>query len=109
MNTQGWIRGLIAFNSPLDKFLTFVTNTISKEFEFEANIIKDDNSYILCFDKYKIEILKKDITNLQKKGPYALDKYLLESFKKQGLKFDYHRSQYIEYCYGIMYSSAPEV
>jgi len=101
VNTQGWIRGLIAYNSPVEKFINFVLNTISNEFEFEFSILDNDNSYIFNFDKYIVEVLKTDTINLQTLGPYALDKYLLESLKKQGFNFDCHRSQYIEYCYGI--------
>lgn len=98
MNTQGWIRGLIAHNSPIDKFVHYVTNTITKEFEFQSKIIEGDNSYIFCFDKFTIEVLKTDIYKLQKKGPYALDNYILNVLKKKGLKIDPDRSQYIEYC-----------
>lgn len=101
MNTQGWMRGLIAFNSPLDKFVNFVSNTISKEFELKLKVIKENKSYIFCFDIYKIEVSVQELIFLQEKGPYALDKFILESLKTQGFKFNINKSQYIEYCYGI--------
>jgi hypothetical protein len=99
MNTQGWVRGLIAHNSQIDKFVYFVSNTISKEFNFQSKIVENDNSYIFCFDMFTIEVLKSDIIKLQKKGPYALDNYLLTNLKKKGLRIDINRSQYIEYCF----------
>lgn len=102
MNTQGWIRGLIAFNSPIDKFINFVSNTISQEFNFKLKLINQHNSYIFYFGSYKIEVPLQELFSLQKKDPYALDKFLLESLKAQGFRFDLHRSQYIEYCYGII-------
>lgn len=102
MNTQGWIRGLIAYNSPIEKFINFVCNTISEEFQFRFGLIKENNGYLFCFDNYSVKVSIQELEYLQKKGPYALDKFLLENLKTQGLKFDVHRSQYIEYCYGII-------
>lgn len=99
MNTQGWIRGLIAHNSPIDKFVHYVTNTITNEFQFKSEIIENENSYIFYFDNYTIEILRTDIIKLQKKGPYALDNYILNDLKKKGLKIEPDRSQYIQYCF----------
>lgn len=99
MNTQGWIRGLIAHNSQIDKFVYFVSDTITKEFEFQSKILETDDSYIFYFDMFTIEVLKKDIIKLQKEGPYALDKHLLEELKNKGLKIDSDRSQYIKYCF----------
>ena len=34
------------------------------------------------------------------KSPYAVDRYILEEFEKQGFNFDRNRSQYIQYCFG---------
>lgn len=102
MNTQGWIRGLIAHNSPVDKFVSFVFNTISSEFKFQSEINKDDKGYIFRFDNYIFSAPITEIEVLQKTGPYALDKFILGKLKEQGLEFDVHRSQYIEYCYGLI-------
>ena len=108
MNTQGWIRGLTVYNSTIEKFANYVSDTISKEFEFETNIHDYGNSYLFHFEEYRIEMLKTDILNLQKQGPYAQDKYLLEGLKKQGLNFNCHKSQYVEYCYGVVNSKTIE-
>lgn len=102
MNTSGWIRGYIAHNSPVPEFISFVCKTIEREFGFEINILSDINKYILSMDKYKIEISKEKIYELQKIGPYAFDKYIFESLITQGFCFDKNRSQYIRYCYGII-------
>ena len=99
MNTQGWVRGLIAFNRPLDKFIDFITNTLTKEFEFQIELREQGDSYKFCFDNYEVTVQVQELMFLQKKGPYALDKFLLESLKTQGFKFDLNRSQYVEYCY----------
>ena len=96
MNTQGWIRGLIAHNSDLDKFVQFISNTISLEFGFNKNILIGEESYKFYFDSYQIEVPVYELVALQKKGPYALDKYLLESLKMQGFEFDIFKSQYIQ-------------
>lgn len=102
MNTQGWIRGLIARNSPLDKFVVFVSNTISKEFEFRLRLIIEDNTCIFFFDDYRISVSKEKLNVLKKTSPYSMDKFILENLKILGFDFDLHRSQYIEYCYGLV-------
>ncbi len=102
MNTQGWIRGLITHNSPLDKFVDFVCNTISQEFGLEVCIEHETNAFVIKFDNYRVNLSESDVTLLQKKSPYALDKVLLESLKEQGLEFDVQRSQYIRYCCGLI-------
>ncbi|MGI6606688.1 MAG: hypothetical protein ACOX2X_06565 [Peptococcia bacterium] len=103
MNTQGWTRGLISHNSPIEKFISFVCNTISEEFQFSSAIIKGKNGYLVSFDNYKVRVTIQELEYMQKRDPYTLDKFILENLKTQGLKFDVHRSQYIEYCYGIIY------
>ena len=102
MNTQGWIRGLISYNSPLDKFVDFVLNTISKEFDFKVEVIDNEENFLFYIGEYKLNLAKEELISLQKKSPYAVDKYILESLKEIGFEFSHHRSQYIEYCYGLI-------
>lgn len=102
MNTQGWLRGLISYNSPLEKYVDFVLNTISKEFMLKIEVIDNGVDFLFCIGHYKLNITKEELISLQKRSPYALDKYILESLKHMGFKFDCHRSQYIECCYGLI-------
>lgn len=100
MNTQGWIRGYIAYNSPVDKFLEFVIGTIGKEFEVKTEVENTCDKYILKIGKCIIEISEERISELQKVGPYALDKFILDFWETQGYAFEKDRSQYTKYCYG---------
>lgn len=102
MNTQGWLRGLISYNSPVDKYVDFVLETISKEFGVKIKVIDDGIEFLFYIGDYKLKIAKEELLLLQKRSPYALDKYILESLKDMGFEFDCHRSQYIEYCYGLI-------
>lgn len=102
MNTQGWIRGLISYNSPLDKFVKFVLATLSEEFEIVTKVTVSRDNFILNIGNYKFELTKEEITLLQKKSPYAFDRYILDRLKDMGFEFDCYRSQYIKYCYGLI-------
>ena len=100
MNTSGWIRGLISHNSPNKKFVEYVTNTISQEFGLPKKVHLGNVSYAIELGRYMLDLKIKDAMALQETGPYALDKYLLNNLKNQGLSFSLDRSQYIQYCYG---------
>lgn len=102
MFTSGWIRGYIARNSPNDKFVRFLVNTISKEFNLKTEIWIFGSSYDIGIGQYKINIKISDAKALQNTSPYTLDKYILDNLKAQGLKFSTDRSQYIRYCYGLI-------
>jgi len=99
MNTQGWVRGLISHNSELDKFANFVANNIAKEFELKLDIVIEEQVIDFTFGDYEVTINKEELRSLQKRSPYALDKYIINEMKDQGLAFDVNRSQYIQYCY----------
>ena len=94
MNTQGWMRALIAKNTTSEKYIAFVTNTISKEFELPFNILKSRTGYTVKIGQYTITISGHELKWLQKKDPYALDRHILETLKTQGLEFIITRSQY---------------
>ena len=102
MNTSGWIRGHIAHNSPNDRFIRFLVNTISKEFDYKFKLDITPDTYNITMGKYKVKIEISKAKALQLTEPYALDKYILDSLKEQGLEFSQHRSQYIRYCYGLI-------
>lgn len=82
-----------------EMFFKYVCMLIGKEFNAEFYYIMKKNSCIFRMFKYIVQIEKEEVERLQYKKPYALDKYLLEELKKQGLAFDINKSTYIECCY----------
>lgn len=95
MNTTGFLRGYMAKNMSAQKFINVVIDGIAKEFEDEVAIdIISKEEYEIVFKKYRFIISNKVIDELKSKSPYAVDKFLLMEFKKQGFDFDEERSQY---------------
>lgn len=80
-------------------FFEYVCLLIGKEFNTEIYYMIGEKKYILKMLKYTVEIEEEEIGKLQNKEPYALDKYLLEELKKQGLYFETKKSTYIKCCY----------
>lgn len=61
MNTQGWIRGYISFNSEVNKFVSFVTETIGKEFQQEVNIEIIGEEYEFTMGTYISHLTKSEV------------------------------------------------
>lgn len=105
MNTQGWLRTIIAINYDEEKFLRHILDTMGKEFETEIlilEIIKDN--YLIIFDQYSLIIDKGLISKIKgPRGPYRLDRYILEAFMIQGFEFNKMRSQYIRYVFDMFF------
>jgi len=101
MNTQGWIRGMMAKNMEAEKFLHHVTECLGREFEADSQAQKFEAEYIIKLGEHECSISMEKATELQQKSPYALDRYLLDQFRGQGFDFEVTRSQYIRYCYGV--------
>lgn len=98
LNTSGVQRGYMAKNMEAEEFIKVVTNAISREFEKEIKLERiNENDFKLALDNYEVTMTVELINKL--KSPYGLDKFILESFERQGLKFDRNRSQYIKYCF----------
>ncbi|MCM0647352.1 hypothetical protein NBE98_03050 [Clostridium swellfunianum] len=100
MNSTGYIRGYMSKNMSAERFIQVVAEALSKEFEEEVKVntkLKDE--YEILFKDYKASINTELINELKSKSPYAVDKFLLQEFKKQGFTFDENRSQYISYCW----------
>jgi hypothetical protein len=95
VNTSGWIRGYIFYNSPSDKFANFVGGTMSKEFDLNLEVIIDRNNYVIKLGEYRVHIALSEAKALQKTDPYALDKCILDSPGEQSLDFSANKSQYI--------------
>lgn len=100
MNTTGFIRGYMAKNMTASEYLDVVVKALSAEFDSKIIVESISQSNIrIVMDNYEVITNIKDISELSK--PYGIDKFILQSFSKQGFKFDINRSQYIQYCFGI--------
>lgn len=95
MNTTGFLRGYMAKNMSAESFIKVVAEALAREFEEEVNTVSIiENEYEIWFASINTEL----INELKTKSPYAVDKYLLQEFSRQGFRFDESRSQYIKYC-----------
>ena len=93
----------MAVNYDEEKYLKAVGDIIGKEFEKDILILEVlKNNYLISLDEHSLLIDKDMISNLKGPiGPYRLDRYILEAYMIQGMKFDKRRSQYIRYVFGI--------
>lgn len=80
-------------------FFKYVCLLIGKEFNTEIYYMIQENIYVFKMLKYIVEIEKEEVERLQNKELYALDKFILEELKKQGLAFEIDKSPYIKCCY----------
>ncbi|HHU90425.1 MAG TPA: hypothetical protein GXZ22_05150 [Clostridiaceae bacterium] len=103
MNTQGWLRGLMAKNMGDGKFVRHVAECLSREFDLPVDVFEGKDDYTIRLDRYEVTISKYAVNELRNRGAYALDKMLMDKLKEKGFEFDNERSQYIRYCYGIFY------
>jgi hypothetical protein len=99
MNTTGMIRGYMSQNMKAEEFIKVVVKALSCEFEKNVKLESiNENNFKIALDNFQVTMGVELINKL--KSPYGVDKYILEEFEKQGLKFDRNRSQYIQYCFG---------
>lgn len=99
MNTTGTIRGYMSKNMKAEEFIKVVVNALGCEFEKEVKLEAiNDEAFRITLDNYEITMSAKLIDKI--KSPYGVDKFILESFERQGFRFDRNRSQYIQYCFG---------
>ena len=101
MNTQGWIRALMAKNYGAENFLEHVVECLGKEFEMESSTIKQKGRYLVKLGIYSTLIPVTVLSKLKSRGPYNLDMFILDQLQTQGFDFDKRRSQYTRYCYNI--------
>lgn len=101
MNTLGFQRGYMAKNMRAEDFIKVVARAVSREFQKGVNLDKTkNNEFIISLGEYKT-ILSKEFID-EHKTQYGLDRFILEDFEKQGFKFEINRSQYVQYCFGII-------
>ena len=101
MNANGFARGMMSKNMEGEKFLRHVADCLEREFEVETRVYKDGEDYLIKFMDYAIEIDKVEAERLQDKGPYSLDKFILEQLRNKGFAFDVNRSHFVKCCFGI--------
>jgi len=104
MDSQGWLRSMMAASMDAEKFLIHVAGIIGKEFDEEVlvlEIMKEE--YMVVFKKYTTLISRDTVEKLKLEfDPYLVDKYILNDFIKQGFEFDKRRSKYIRYVFGLI-------
>ncbi len=102
LNTSGFIRGYLVKGLGIDELIMKICKWLSIEFKEVSGGVKyrkKDEEYVISMNGYTVVLNDKILENI--KGNYAIDKYILDEFQKQGFEFDKNRSQYIKYCYGI--------
>ena len=68
MNTTGWVRGYISNNSPNDKFVSFVINTIGKEFRLNTAIQLINDTYVIKVGQYETRLVLMKLNHYRKPG-----------------------------------------
>lgn len=106
MNTQGWLRGLMAKNMEDEKYVRHVAECLSREFELPVIVFERKEDYTIRLAQYEVTVSEDAVNELRNRGAYALDKILMDKLKERGFEFNTERSQYIRYCYGIFYKDS---
>jgi len=106
MNTQGWMRSLMTRNMAEEDFIEHVAELLGREFDMEASTIKQKGTFIVKLGIYTTNIPLTVLSTLKSRGPYCLDRFILDQYRIQAFQFDLYRSQYIRYCYGLFHSTA---
>lgn len=82
-----------------EKFLNHVVDCIGREFDINVNVCKEDKDYIINVGEYKVKVIMEDVMNYKGKGPYNLDRFILEELMEEGFEVDRERSGYLRYCF----------
>lgn len=100
MNSLGFVRGYIAKNMDMENFTKVVATALGREFDFNVEVNSIDDLYLFSLDnKYKVGVNKALILHLMRRGPYALDRYILENVIEMGYELDKDRSNYVKYIF----------
>ncbi|MBZ9687503.1 hypothetical protein G9F72_014320 [Clostridium estertheticum] len=100
MNTSRVQRAAMARTMNAEEYLNVVVKALSMEFDTKVlveNISK--NEILIVMNNYEVLTSMEYINGLSK--PYGIDKFILQSFEKQGFNFDINKSQYIQCCFGV--------
>lgn len=74
---------------------------LESEFKLKSQVKIQDYKVIFRLGNYEIIFKLLDVKESKEKGPYVLDKLILDKLQEKGFNFDKNRSQYIKYCYDI--------
>ncbi|MEH7226672.1 hypothetical protein V7112_22980 [Bacillus sp. JJ1566] len=107
MNTSGFIRGMISKNMEGEKFLIHVATCIEQELQerdpdFKVIVMKLKNYELFVTGKQEslqLTITETELTALQQRGPYALDRKIWRDLEQQGLQIIHGSGNYLGYVF----------
>ncbi|MFS0824769.1 hypothetical protein [Bacillus sp. 1P02SD] len=107
MNTSGFLRGMMSKNMEEEKFLIHVATCIEQELqEWDPDgkvIVVRLENYVLFvlgkLDSYQLTITETELTTLQQRGPYALDRKIWRDLEQQGLQIIRGSGNYLGYVF----------
>ncbi|MDQ0257052.1 hypothetical protein J2S74_004497 [Evansella vedderi] len=107
MNTTGFIRGLMSKNVSNEDYLKHVTSTVEQQLqewdpEYKVFVMKLSNYEIIVkkeFQYYQLSLPETELSALQNKSPYSLDKKIWSELVHQGLHLEWGPGNYLEYVF----------
>ncbi|MDQ0484049.1 hypothetical protein [Guptibacillus hwajinpoensis] len=104
MNSNGFIRGLMAKDYSREKFLLHVADVIERQLKewsevYEVMVMKLVNyEFVVKMDNryYEVVISEKELDTLQATAPFALDRFVWKELEKQGIEIVRGYGDYIE-------------
>lgn len=107
MNTTGFIRGLMSKTMSGEKFLIHVATCIEQQLQewdrdYKVVVMKLQDyemSVTVHQTSYQITIAEVELTMLQNRGPYALDKKIWSELERQGLIITQGSGNYLKYVF----------
>ncbi|RFB12697.1 hypothetical protein DZB84_18260 [Bacillus sp. HNG] len=107
MNTSGFLRGMMSKNMEGEKYLIHVATCVEQELQErdpdgKVIVMKLEN-YVLFVtgkqDSYQLTITETELTTLQQRDPYALDRKIWRDLEQQGLQIIRGSGNYLEYVF----------
>ena len=108
LNSTGFVRGMMSKSTETEVYFKHVVKTIGHQLEkwdehYEVKLLQnllEETSYdviVKLEDKtYQINLELPFVEALQNKSPYALDRHIWESLKKEGLTIEKTHGDYLE-------------
>lgn len=108
MNVSGFIRRLMSRNLNEEEFVIKVSNTIEQQLKewdghYEVIVLKLKNYHWIIKRKevhYSMELTEREVQQLQRRSPFALDRKLWDELEKQGLPIFKGVGNYLDYVLG---------
>lgn len=107
MNTQGFIRGMMAKNYSSEKFLVHVATTVERQLQewneqFEIMVAKLQNNFWIVRngeESIYFTITEQEVEQLQNKSPYSLDRRIWEELENHGIDIKIGPGNYMSYVF----------